>query len=203
MNNFFINELQRRGRIIIGIMLSIIIILPIIFFIGTMMETESYGRTLLGEDRYNARVIDSYLYALGFFCCLLLMVIPAILFIRKYTDNYRQFIKTLSEKDMEKLIKNNDKAPFYEKFMPPYIVKEDAVRFFTNLQQTTIAFKDITSIHVSQTHYRGYSATVKIQTAQETYRFRLSGNVLKVLNLVDEALQSNPQITVNKNWNVV
>ncbi|RKE56307.1 hypothetical protein [Sphingobacterium detergens] len=203
MNNFFINELQRRGRIIIGIMLSIIIILPIIFFIGTMMETESYGRTLLGEDRYNARVNDSYLYTFGLFGCLLLLVIPGILFIKKYIDNYRQFIITLSEKDMEKLVKNNDKAPFYEKFMPPYIVKEDAVRFFTNLQQTTIAFKNITNIHVSQTHYRGYSATVKIQTAQETYRFRLSGNVLKVLNLVDEALQSNPQITVNKNWNVV
>jgi len=203
MNNFFINELQRRSLIIIGIMLSVSVILPIIFFIITMMETESYGRAVLGEDRYNARVIDSYLYALGFFCCLLLMVIPAILFIRSYTDNYRQFIETLSEKDMEKLIKNNNKAPFYEKFMPPYVVKQGMVRFFTNLQQTTIAFKDITSIHVSQTHYRGYSATVKIQTAQETYRFRLSGNVLKVLNLVDEALQSNPQITVNKNWNVV
>lgn len=203
MNNFFINELQRRSWIIIGIMLSVGILLPIIFFSITMMETESYGRAVLGEDRYNARVIDSYLYALGFFVCLLLLVIPAILFIRRYTDNYRQFIITLSEKDMEKLVKNNDKAPFYEKFMPPYIVKEDAVRFFTNLQQTTIAFKSIISIHVSQTQYKGYNATVKIQTAQETYRFRLSGNVLKVLNLVDEALQSNPQITVNKNWNVV
>ncbi len=188
--------------IIIGIMLSINIIIPIIFFVGTMIETESYGKAVLGEERYNARVNDSYLYALILFGCVILMVIPAILYIRKYTNNYRQFIETLAEKDMEKLIKVNDKAPFYEKFMPPYIVKEDTVIFFKHLQYTTIAFKDIRSIHVAQTHYKGYSATVKIETAEKTHSFRLSGNIFKVINLVDEALQSNPQIIVNKNWNV-
>lgn len=184
-------------------MLSINLIIPIIFFIGTMMETESYGKAVLGEDRYNARVNDSYLYALTLFGCVMLMVIPAILYIRKYANNYRQFIETLSEKDMEKLIKVNDKAPFYEKFMPPYIVKEDTVIFFIHLHYTTIAFSNIVSIHVAQTHYKGYSATVTIQTAEKTHRFRLGGNVFKVINLVDEALQSNPKIIANKNWNVV
>ncbi|QIH34893.1 hypothetical protein [Sphingobacterium sp. DR205] len=202
MNNFFINELQRRSLIIIAIMLSISVIIPVIFFVGTMIETESYGKAVLGEERYNTRVKDSYLYALILFGCVMLMVIPAILYIRKYTDNYRRFIGTLSEKDMEKLIKFNDKAPFYEKFMPPYIIKEDAVSFFIHLRHTTIACNNIVSIHVAQTHYKGYNATVTIQTAEETHRFRLSGNIFKVINFVDEALQSNPQIIVNKNWNV-
>lgn len=201
MNSFFINGLRRRGRIIIGIMLSVALILPVIFFIGTMMETQSYGKAVLGEERYNARVSDSYLYTSVLFGCMILIVTPGILIVKKIVGNYQRFINTLSEIDMEKLIKVNDTAPFFEKFMPPYIVKEDNVRFFYLLRQTTIPFKNIVAINVKQSYYKGYNASVSIQTIEKKYRFRLSGDIFKVVNLVDEAVQNNPGIIVNKDWN--
>ncbi|WP_433900534.1 hypothetical protein [Sphingobacterium puteale] len=52
-------------------------IIAIIFFVGTMIETESYGKEALGEERYNVRVNDSYLYALILFGCVMLIIIPA------------------------------------------------------------------------------------------------------------------------------
>ena len=202
MKDFFLNGLQRRCRIIIGILLSVALILPIIFFIGTMMETMSYGRTVLGEDRYNARISDSCLYTAVIFGCATLIVTPGIIFVKKVANNYVKVVNTLSESAMEKLLKVNNKAPFYEKFMPPYIVKEDTVCFFNRLRQTTISFKDILAVHVKQSYYKGYNASVSIQTIDKKYHFRLSGDVFKVINLIDEAMQNNPQITVNKDWNV-
>jgi len=120
---FFTDGLVRRSRIIIGIMLSVTLILPVVFFVGTMMETMSYGKAILGDDRYNARISDSYIYTLVLFGFALMIVTPVIFFVKKMTNNYLQSINSLSETDMENLLKVNNMAPFYEKFMPSYIIK--------------------------------------------------------------------------------
>lgn len=199
---FFTDGLLRRSRIIIGIMLSVTLILPVVFFVGTMMETMSYGKAILGDDRYNARISDSYIYTLVLFGFALMIVTPVIFFVKKMTNNYLQSINSLSETDMEKLLKVNNMAPFYEKFMPSYIIKEGTVCFFYLFQHTTIFFKDIVAINVKHSYYKGYTASVYIQTIAKTYRFRLIGNVFIVKNLTDEAVKINPEIILNKDWNI-
>ncbi len=69
------------------------------------METMSYGKAILGDDRYNARISDSYIYTLVLFGFALMIVTPVIFFVKKMINNYPQSINSLSETRYGKSVK--------------------------------------------------------------------------------------------------
>lgn len=195
----YVKQSKIRRAVFITLLLVLAIILPIGFYIFTVNETLSF--TNLDKESYNNRMSDSFSFAFVLFGCLLLIVSPFIFLINNMFKNYLEFIKTLSIKDGKKLLSLNEKENFIYKYMPSYIVKEDAVTFFTIFRQTTISFDDIISINVRQIFRRGYNSFITIETKGDNFRYTLSGNSLKVINLVVEAITANPKIINNKNWN--
>lgn len=173
---------------------------PIIFFVSTVLDTLSFDRVLLGEERYKERMFDSYLYALVMLGVLSLLMVPSIILLNKTFSMYFSMISTLSEKDFQKLVKLNNKAIFYEKFMPSYIIKGDSVTVFRLLKKINIPFNDIKDVDVMTVYHKGYTAYVKIRTSNTRYHFTFYGNEFKIRYLLEEILMANPNVTVKRNW---
>jgi len=197
----YILQLKKRKKIYTSLVIAFWLLLPIIFYTVTVHETMSFGKDVLGQERYEERMHDSITYAAALFALLMPIMIPAIYLLQKTINMYLNVIPTLSATDIEKLKNSNEHAVFWEKYMPSYIIRDGAVIIFRLARQQTIYFKDIKSIHIKQGHYKGYSAIVRITTEQKTQQFIFYGNPFKVSNLVQEALIVNPVIEVNKDWN--
>lgn len=164
------------------------------------MDTLSFDRNLLGEERYEQRMFDSYLYAGVLFGILSILMVPSIILLNKIFRMYLQVIKTLSERDVQKLIKLNESAIFYERYLPSYIIRGKSVVVFQFLKETTINFDDIKAFYVRNTYYKGYTGHVTIRTFSQQYQFTFYGNEFKVRNLVTEAKTANTSIAVNSDW---
>lgn len=188
-----------RRTIFISLLLCMAIIAPLGFYIFTVNETLSFKN--LDKESYDSRMNDSFLFAFILFGCSLLLISPFMLMINNMFKRYLEFIKTLTNNDIEKLLSLNEKENFIYKYMPSYIVKENTVTFFTMFGQTSLNFDDMISIGVRQMFHKGYKAFIVIRTMEHKYPFTLSGNPFKVTNLIVEAMTANPKIINNENWN--
>lgn len=188
-----------RRFIFISLFLSLAIIIPLGFYIFTVNETLSFKN--LDKESYDSRMNDSFLYAFILFGCLSVLVGPFVFITNNMFKRYLEFIRTLNISDTEKLLILNEKEYFIYKYMPSYILKENTVTFFTMFRQNTINFDDVISIEVREIFRKGYKAFIVIKTIHNRYPYTLSGNSLKVRNLIIEALKVNPKIINNENWN--
>lgn len=191
-------QLNIRRTIVILSIISFAVIIPLVFYIYTVNETNSLK--YLDEERYSSRMTDSLRYALVMLGCLLLLMSPFVFIVHKFFERYLKFITTLTSNDLTKLIALNEKEIFIYKYLPSYIIRGKTVTFFTLFYENTINFDDIVRIEVRESFYKGYHASITITTLNNKYSYTLSGNSFKVRSLIQEALTANPNITNNQNW---
>jgi len=196
-----LEQMRFRGKLFKILCFLFALIPPVIFFIATVSETNSFGKELLGNERYTARMNDSYLYAVVMFAFFLVFAIPGIFVIDKFFKRYFSVVNTLSNQDLEKFKNVNENLSFIEKYMPSYIIKENVVIFFRLFNQFNLNFMDMESLNVKTVYGKNAGYTVKIKVYLEIYNFKLSTNSKQIQNLVYEALTQNPTIVVNQNWN--
>ncbi len=194
----FIKNLNIRRSIFFTICLCLAVSLPLAFYIFTVNETLSFMN--LDKESYASRMSDSLLYASIMLGILLLITSPVIIIKNNMFKRYLVFIKSLSNKDIDKMIALNEKENFIYKYMPSYIIKENTVTFFAKFHQNTIYFNDIVSIDIRQTFYKGYNAFLEIKTIPDKYNYTLTGDSYKVRDLVQEIVAVNPKIFNNIQW---
>lgn len=195
----FAANIKKRRLIFFMICITLSIAFPIGFLIFTINDTLAIQN--LDRQSYNSRMSDSILFSIGIFAAALIIFGPIMMVLNKMFNSYLWFIKTLSGQDTKKLFLLNNHEPFYYKYMPPYIIKENTVTFFPMFSQNTIRFEEVISIDVKQRFGNGYAAIVKIETTSGNYNYTLSGNSFSTRNLLSEALAANPKIIKSENWN--
>ena len=195
----FAANIKKRRLIFFIVCITLSIAFPIGFLIFTINDTLSIQN--LDQQSYDSRMSDSILFSIGIFAAALVIFGPIMMVLNKMFNSYLWFIKTLSGQDTKKLFLLNNHEPFYYKYMPPYIIKENTVTFFPMFSQNTIRFEEVISIDVKQRFGNGYAAIVKIETTSGNYNYTLSGNSFSTRNLLSEALAANPKIINSENWN--
>lgn len=184
----FIQKIYLRRTFAYSFLLLITISCSLTFFITTVNETLSIGKQLLGEERYTARMNDSYLFSVAI---LLLATLPLLIPINLFFKRYIKIIQTLSITDMEKLEKQNEIAPFFNKYLPGYIIKDESVIFFKFFNTTEIQFMDIKEISLSKGRSGYY---IYIKTNSSTFIGAMAENIENLSYLISYASQSNKSI---------
>jgi len=189
----FIQQIKFRKRIGSCLIIGFVFLLAGGFFYLTASETWSYGIEKLGEERYKARMNDSYLYAL----LLLLLAVPLVFSLNPFFKAYIQVVQTLSKQELQRLQIQNETAPFFNKYLPGYIAKDKAVVFFKFLRTTEIRYADITKINLSATR-GGYHLHIK--TKSSFFIGLMAENRENLSRLIDFIKEANPEVLVSKPW---
>lgn len=184
----FIQKICLRRTFAYSFLLLITISCSLTFFITTVNETLSIGKQLIGEERYTARINDSYLFSVAI---LLLATLPLLIPINLFFKRYIKIIQTLSITDMEKLEKQNEVASFFNKYLPGYIIKDESVIFFKFFNTTEIQFMDIKEITLLKGKASYY---IYIKTNDSTFIGAMAENIESLSYLINYASQSNKSI---------
>lgn len=184
----FIQKIYLRRTFAYSFLLLITISCSLTFFITTVNETLSIGKQLIGEERYTARMNDSYLFSVAI---LLLATLPLLIPINLFFKRYIKIIQTLSITDMEKLEKQNEVASFFNKYLPGYIIKDESVIFFKFFNTTEIQFMDIKEITLLKGKASYY---IYIKTNNSTFIGAMAENIENLSYLINYASQSNKSI---------
>jgi len=187
----FIQNIKYRKRVGSLLILGFVFAIVAGFFFLTASETWALGKEKLGEERYDARMNDSYQYA----AFLLLMAVPMILAMNPFFNSYIKVVKTLSKTAMERLQLQNETAPFFNRYLPGYIAKDKSVVFFKFLKTTEIHFADITKINLTRGSRGGYFLHIKTKSS---FFIGLMGEKLpNLILLIDQIKETNASVTVN------
>lgn len=194
-----LKQIRKTNRILNFIMILLSLAAPLVFFIITVYDTHKLGFELLGQERYSARMNDSYLYAFILFGIVFIFItLPVILFLKKFLNNYINTVQTLSPKDLMTYKTINEQLSFIEKNMPSFIIKDHTIIFFQLIKLTQIDFREMKSLDVIRTYGRYAGFVIKIKTNHGTYRFKISTNRLQMETLVMNAAISNPDLVIMK-----
>lgn len=187
----YINVLEKRKKISLWILISITVLTPLIFFLIAHTETMSYGVEKLGIDRYQERITSATYYSL-----FLLVVIGALMGLMYYVihlffDRYIPILKTLNNRDIEKLKSYNDiYSPFYQ-YTLPIIFNNNNVYIMTGTLTVLIPEHSLHSFElVKKRGRRSAFYQLKIQTKSgKDYKFHLSDNAV-VASMIREDLET-------------
>ena len=186
----FIQQITFRKKVATYLIISFVLLISVAFFYLTATETWAMGIEKLGEERYTARMNDSYLYA----ALLSLMAIPLILALNPFFKSYIEAIKKLSKPEMERLQKQNETAPFFNKYLPGFIAKDKSILFFKFFKTSEIYYSDITKITVGQTRGGYY---LHIKTKSSFYIVVIAERYAALINMINHCKAVNPEIAVS------
>lgn len=187
----FIRQIKFRKKVGTYLIILFVFLIASAFFFLTASETWNYGIEKLGEERYNARMKDSYLYAF----LLMLMAVPLVISLNPFIKAYIQVVQTLSKSEMERLQKQNETAPILNRYLPGYIAKEKSVVFFKFLRTTEIPYADITKVKLSRAR-GGYFLHIK--TKSSFFIASMGESYLNLSQLADFIKEANPEVIVSK-----
>lgn len=185
----FLQQLQFRKKIATYAILVLVFAFAAGFFYLTASETWAYGLEKLGEERYNARMNDSYLFA----GLLLLMAVPMIWGLQPFFKAYEVEIKKLSKAEIDRLIIQNTTAPFFNKYLPGYIAKDKSVVFFKFFRTTEIRYADIKKMQLSAVRA---SFLLHITTKTSFFIGIMAENFDNLDNMMKYAKEVNPEIEI-------
>jgi hypothetical protein len=186
----FIQQIRFRKKVATYLIISFALLIAVGFFYLTASETWFMGVEKLGEDRYTARMNDSYLYA----ALLSLMALPLILALNPFFKGYIRAVNTLSKSEMERLEKQNETAPFFNKYLPGFIAKDKSILFFKFFKTTEISYFDITKISLG--HAKG-GYYLRIKTKTSFFIGLMAESYPTLLRLIEYAKEVNPKIDVS------
>lgn len=186
----FIQQIKKRKRIATYLIIGLVLLISGAFFYLTANETWAMGIEKLGEERYTARMKDSYLYA----ALLSLMAIPLILALNPFINRYIEVVNTLSKSEMERLQKQNEVAPFFNKYLPGFIAKDKSILFFKFFKTTEIHYKDIDKITLGHTK-GGYYLHIKTKTS--FFIGVMAENYSTLISMIEYCKEINPEIAVS------
>lgn len=189
MMHEFLKQLYFRKKIAAGAILVMAFAFSAGFFYLTASETWAYGIEKLGEERYAARMKDSYLYA----GLLFLMAIPLIAALQPFFKRYEAEIRKLSISEMERLKTQNETAPFFNKYLPGYIEKDKSVLFFKFFNTAEIRYEDILKIHISVSRR---SFLLNIRSKNYSFIGLMAENFKNINSMLEHAKKVNPQIEI-------
>lgn len=195
----FAANIRKRRLIFLIVCIASPVALAIIVFTSTIIDTLAIPN--LDQRSYDRMLNDNLIFAFFIFTLGMIIVIPIVIVLNGMFRRVLSFTNTLSIRDAEKLVLLNETEPFYNKFMPPYIIKENTVTFFKMFHQNTIRFDDIIRIDLRPKFAYSVPAFVKIDTKHGIFYYSLSKNEFIPKNLLAEALKANPKIIINENWN--
>ena len=198
----YMRKNQFVKKLILICCLAICIIVPLVFFIYSVNETNGFGKDLLGAERYNDRMKDSYLYAAVMFIALLVVIFPFAVLLHQFFNRYLIILNSLEAKDVDRLKALTAKVGMMEKYNPSCIFKKNTVTFFTLFKAHTVSFFDINRINITRASYKGISYIISIETVSGTLNYRF-GDLMLTRSLIDEACLANPRIATNSynSWN--
>lgn len=185
----FLQQLQFRKKIATYAILVLVFAFAAGFFYLTASETWAYGLEKLGEERYNARMNDSYLFA----GLLLLMAVPMIWGLQPFFKAYEVEIKKLSKAEIDRLVLQNTTAPFFNKYLPGYIAKDKSVVFFKFFRTTEIRYADIKKMQLSVVRA---SFLLHITTKTSFFIGIMAENFDNLDKMMKYAKEVNPEIEI-------
>ncbi|MFD1603404.1 hypothetical protein [Flavobacterium artemisiae] len=193
-------QIKLRIKLFICFCLVVTLIVPLWFFIYTVLETNSLGKELIGQESYNSRMNDSYLFSFTMFGLLFLLMSPMILLFRNHYQQYFSLINSLSKADLLKVKVVNDNLSFIYKYTPPYVIKEKSILLFHVFRSPIIIkVEEIKTIDVNRIKVKmGYVYLITITTSEKK-RISLPDSEFLKENLINEVMKINPNIRLTAN----
>ncbi|WP_316795399.1 hypothetical protein [Pedobacter agri] len=192
----YISKNQFVKKLGLIVCFAICILVPLIFIIYTVKETNAFGKDLLGTERYNERMKDNYLYAAIMFVALLAVITPFAYLLHRFFNRYLIILNSLNGKDIDRVRKITKNLGVLERYSPSCIFKENTVTFFTLFKAHTFSFFDINRIKVTRVSYKGVSYIIAIETVSGKLNYRFN-DLMMTRSLVDEAYSANSKIDIN------
>ncbi|KAF2507625.1 hypothetical protein EYY60_16855 [Flavobacterium zhairuonense] len=192
----YCKQLNNRKKIFIWFCIAITSIGPIWFFIYTVSETNALGKALIGEERYNSRMDDSYLYSFIILGLTLLILSPLVYIFKSFINQQISLITSFSDVDLLKVRFVNDRLSFIEKYFPPYIINENVI-VITHifLGKIIIDINKINAVNFKRMRVKGgYVYVFDIITSTQKKRISLSDDKILKENLLNEILNINPNV---------
>lgn len=189
--NSFIAVLEKRKKIALWVLITITVLTPLIFFLITYKETMSYGVEKLGIDRYQERITSATYHSL-----FLLVIIGSLMglmyyIIHLFFDKYIPILKTLNNRDIEKLKSYNDiYSPFYQ-YTLPIIFNNNNVYIMTGTMTVLIPEHSLQSFELTKKRgrrYTFYQLTIQTKLGKQ-YRFQLLDHATAA-SMIKEDLQA-------------
>ncbi|MDM1363293.1 hypothetical protein HX052_17920 [Myroides marinus] len=189
--NSFIAVLEKRKKIALWVLITITVLTPLMFFLITYKETMSYGVEKLGIDRYQERITSATYHSL-----LLLVIIGSLMglmyyIIHLFFDKYIPILKTLNNRDIEKLKSYNDiYSPFYQ-YTLPIIFNNNNVYIMTGTMTVLIPEHSLQSFELTKKRgrrYTFYQLTIQTKLGKQ-YRFQLLDHATAA-SMIKEDLQA-------------
>lgn len=115
----FIQQIKFRKKVGTYLIILFVFLIASAFFLSDSKRNLELRNRKTREERYNARMKDSYLYAF----LLMLMAVPLVISLNPFIKAYIQVVETLSKSEMERLQKQNETAPILNKYLPGYIAR--------------------------------------------------------------------------------
>lgn len=195
----FVANIRKRRLIFLIVCIAVPVALALIVLTSTISNTLAISN--LDQRSYDRLLNDNLIFAFAIFTLGMVIVTPIVIVLNGMFRRVLSFTNTLSIRDAEKLVLLNETEPFYNKYMPPYIIKGNTVTFFKMFHQNTIRFDDMVRIDLRPKFAYLVPTFVKIDTKHGIFYYSLSKNDFIPKNLLAEALKANPNIIINENWN--
>ncbi len=195
----FAANIKKRRLIFLMFFMALPLVFATLVMVSAIIDTRAPYNA--DQQRYDRIMEEGVILAVFVFIASMIFFTPVIMIINGMFKRVLVFIKTLSLRDAEKLFLVNETEPFFNKYMPPYITKENTVTFFKPFHQNTIRFDDVVSIDLRPKSSYLHPAVAKITTQHGIFYYKLSKNPIISENLLAEARNANPNIIISENWN--
>lgn len=147
---YFYQKLRQRKKIIISLASVSFAILPLIFYVYAYIETENLGKDLLGESRYNERMLDAGNYALAMAGIFSIFLAAVLFIVNRFINNYISVLNSLDEGDILKLKDYNDVQLSLSKYTVPFIFQKNTLHIFNMGKVTSIKGSHIINYEIQK-----------------------------------------------------
>ncbi|CAM3668807.1 hypothetical protein ELOC111193_15865 [Elizabethkingia occulta] len=172
--HIFIKKLRQRKKIIISLASVSFAILPLIFYVYAYIETENLGKDLLGESRYNERMLDAGKYALAMAGIFSIFLAAVLFIVNRFINNYISVLNSLDEGDILKLKDYNDVQLSLSKYTVPFIFQKNTLHIFNMGKVTSIKGSHIINYEIQKIHSRGRNFyRLNINTRNGKYHYTM------------------------------
>lgn len=172
--HIFIKKLRQRKKIIISLVSVSFAVLPLTFYVYAYIETTNLGKDLLGESRYNERMLDAGKYALAMAGIFSIFLAAVLFIINRFINNYISVLNSLDEGDILKLKDYNDIQRPLSKYTVPFIFQKNTLHIFNMGKVTSIKGSNIVNYEIEKIRSRnGFFYRLNINTRNGNYKHNM------------------------------
>ena len=161
-----------------------------IFYVYAYIETANLGKDLLGESRYNERMLDAGKYTLAMAGIFSIFLAAVLFIINRFINSYISVLNSLDKGDILKLKDYNDIQLPLSKYTVPFIFQKNTLHIFNMGKVTSIKGSNIVNYAIEKIYSRGRAFyRLDINTRNGKYHYTMY-NIDKQAKMLQQDIAS-------------